>query len=242
MIYIIFSDVHGNLEALQAFFEIADGIGHDKKVCLGDLVGYGADPNRCIELIREKADLVLGGNHDYAVTGKTDLSQFNSHAYQACVWTRDRLTPENREFLQTLPARKEEAGVCWAHASPFEPEAWHYIFSVYDGEQHFDHFEAPVCFVGHTHMPLILEKKPGGEIAAHHVADLKLAPESRYIVNAGSLGQPRDGNPDPAFVIFDDAAGVVEYRRFEYDRATTRNKIVGSGLPGYLADRLSVGR
>ncbi|MFQ5673301.1 MAG: metallophosphoesterase family protein [Nitrospinales bacterium] len=242
MIYIIFSDVHSNLEALQTFLEIADGIVHDKKVCLGDLVGYGADPNPCIELVRDRADLVLGGNHDYAVTGRMDLSRFNAYAYQACLWTRDRLTRENREFLESLPARREEEGVCWAHSSPFEPEQWHYIFSVADGARQFDHFKAPLCFVGHTHVPMILEKTPDGEIAAHPIADLKLVPRSRYIVNVGSLGQPRDGNPDPAFVIFDDDSMIVEYRRFTYDYATTQNKIVGNGLPGYLADRLSVGR
>ena len=242
MVYIIYSDVHSNFEALRTFIDITDDIVHDRKVCLGDIVGYGADPNPCIELIREKTDLVLAGNHDYAVLNKTDISNFNPSAREACDWTREQLTEENRKFLNTLPVFKEERRVCWAHSSPFEPEEWHYIYSHHDGEINFDHFESPLCFVGHTHVPLVLEKSASGGITTNTTSMKKLTQENRYIISVGSLGQPRDYNPDPAFVIFDSESLTVKFQRFDYDRATTQEKIIRNGLPTYLAERLSLGQ
>lgn len=242
MIYLVFSDVHSNLEALQAFSSIADSIVHDKKVCLGDLVGYGADPNPCVNFIRENTDLILGGNHDYAVVGKTDTAYFNPYAYQACLWTRQELSEENKTFLKTLPAIIEGDEICWAHSSPYEPERWHYIFSLTDGYENFDHFNSPVCFVGHSHIPLILERDPQGKIEMVRKPFYEFKPENRYIVNVGSLGQPRDGNPDPAFVIYDSELKTVALRRFTYDRETAQQKILDQELPPYLAERLGEGR
>ena len=242
MVYIIYSDVHSNLEALQTFLQITNNIAHDWKVCLGDIVGYGPDPNPCIKLVREHTDLVLAGNHDFAVLNKTNLSSFNFPARKACIWTSEQLTEENLEYLDGLPVFREENRVCWAHSSPFEPEGWHYIFSHYDGEVNFDHFNASVCFVGHTHVPLILEKNASGVIVKNTLSTTKLALESRYIVNVGSLGQPRDYNPNPAFGIFDSESMTIEFRRFSYDLVTTQEKIIQNGLPVYLAERLKIGQ
>ncbi|MFQ5715953.1 MAG: metallophosphoesterase family protein, partial [Nitrospinales bacterium] len=226
---------------LGAFLETADTIAHDKKVCLGDMVGYGADPNPCVELIRDRADLILAGNHDYAAVGKTDVSYFNPDAYKACIWTHDELTDDNKEFLRSLPVRKLEGGIFWAHSSPFQPLAWHYIFSAVDGARNFDYFDASVCFVGHTHKPIILQKDPAGQIETCSGSFWKLRPGNRYIINAGSIGQPRDGNPDPSFGIYDTESGTIEIRRFSYDRSTARKKILENGLPPFLAERLDLG-
>lgn len=241
MIYLIYSDVHSNLEALKTFFAVAESVAHDKQVCLGDIVGYGADPNPCIELIRERTDIILAGNHDYAAIGKTDPSLFNTHAYQACVWTCNELTEENKDYLGSLPIFKEEDDVCWAHSSPFEPEEWHYIYSSRDGLKNFDYFSASVCFYGHTHRPIILEKSPDDRIDTFVQPVFELKPENRYLINVGSLGQPRDGNPDPVFAIYDTESAKVVFRRFNYDCAATQQKILQNRLPPYLAERLATG-
>ncbi|MBI5426816.1 MAG: metallophosphoesterase family protein [Nitrospinae bacterium] len=241
MIYIVFSDVHGNLESLETFVQISGSIVHDKKVCLGDIVGYGADPNPCVEWVKENVDIVLGGNHDYAAVEKTDVSYFNPHAYQACLWTRRELTRDNIKYLRSLSAAREEDGVFWVHSSPFEPERWHYVTSLYDGMENFAHFNAPICFLGHSHRPLILEQDVEGQVDAYPPSALRLNAERRYIVNVGSLGQPRDGNPDPAFAIFDSDLQTLEFRRYKYDLQTAQKKILEKGLPPFLAERLSYG-
>jgi len=242
MRYLIFSDLHSNLESLKSFSQIIKTIDHDKKVFLGDLVGYGADPNACVDWVREKADIILGGNHDYAVLGKTELTYFNPYAYQACLWTRQELTGENKDFLGGLPCEIVEAGIHWVHSSPYEPERWHYVVSRADGKINFDHFSAQVCFLGHSHRPVIIEQAQDGTISdCVSPTTWELKPDCRTIINVGSLGQPRDGNPKPSFVIYDSNAGTIEFHRYEYDFATTQRKILDNGLPSFLADRLSVG-
>jgi predicted phosphodiesterase len=242
MRYLIFSDLHSNLESLQAFSQIAATLDHDKKVFLGDVVGYCADPNACVEWVREHADIVLGGNHDYAVVGKTELSTFNPHAYQACLWTRKELSEENKAYLLALPCEIEKDGIHWVHSSPFEPDRWHYVYSRKDGKINFDHFSTSLCFLGHSHRPVIIEQGSNGEIMDYDVSFWNLRPEFRYIVNVGSLGQPRDGNPKPSFVIYDSDSATVQFRRYEYDFEPTQKKIRANGLPFPLADRLAIGR
>jgi len=244
MRYLIFSDLHSNLESLQSFSQIIKTIEHDKKVFLGDLVGYGADPNACVDWVRENADIILGGNHDYAVTGKTELTYMNPHAYLACLWTRRKLTPENKEFLRGLPCEIVEGEIHWVHSSPFEPERWHYVVSRADGKINFDHFSTRLCFLGHSHRPVVIEQEQGqgGAITdCGAPATWELLPDHRYIINVGSLGQPRDGNPKPAFVIYDSTLRTLEYRRYEYDFASAQRKILAAGLPSHLAERLSMG-
>jgi len=242
MRYIIFSDVHSNLEAVKAFCQAIESIDHDKKVCLGDIVGYNADPNLVVEWIRDEVDLVLAGNHDYAVLKKTDISYFNSDAYQACAWTRSALGEENKKFLDTLPVEKEEDSIYWVHSSPFEPTEWHYVSTELSAEKNFNYFEQTCCFLGHSHLPGIFEKNKNNEIFSFGAPKLELDPESRYIINVGSLGQPRDGNPDPAFVFYDSMSHIIEFHRFSYDLSSTQQKIRVCGLPCYLADRLGSGR
>lgn len=242
MRYLIFSDLHSNLESLKSFAQIIETIDHDKKVFLGDLVDYGADPNACVDWVREKADIILAGNHDYAVLGKTELTYFNPDAYQACLWTRQELTRKNKDFLRTLTCEIVEDGIHWVHSSPFEPEQWHYVVSRADGKINFDHFSTQVCFLGHSHRPLVIEQARDGTITdCASPTAWELKPDCRTIVNVGSLGQPRDGNPQPSFVIYDSTAGKVEFQRYDYDVATAQRKILDNGLPSFLAERLGVG-
>lgn len=241
MRFIIFSDVHSNLEALQSFCRATESVLHDKKVCLGDIVGYNADPNPVAEWIRDGTDFALAGNHDYCVLNQTDASYLNPAAYQACAWTRRNLTQSNKNFLDTLPIEKEEYGIYWVHSSPFEPKKWHYVSTIKIAEKNFYYFEQAICFIGHSHLPGIFEKKKNNKVYSHDTSKLELDPDSRYIINVGSLGQPRDGNPDPVFVFYDSVSHIVEFCRFSYDLLSTQQKIRACGLPSSLADRLKNG-
>jgi predicted phosphodiesterase len=242
MRYIIFSDVHSNLEALNQFTNYIKTIAHDKLICLGDIVGYGADPNPCVEWVRMNVDFSVAGNHDWAVVNKTDTSYFNLNAYASSQWTREKLTDENKNFLCSLPLDHEEGGVYWVHASPYNPKSWHYVTSKSDGERLFNSFATPICVVGHSHIPVILEQVTNGEVR-NYVSDIwNIKPENRYIFNVGSLGQPRDRNPNSAFMVYDSEERTVEVHRYEYDINSTQKKIRENGLPTNIADRLAQGR
>ena len=242
MKFIIFSDVHSNLEAIQAFGHAIKFIEHDKKVCLGDIVGYNTDPNSVIKWIREETDITLAGNHDYCVLNRSDSIDLNPAAYQACAWTRRNLTQSNLDFLNTLPIEKEEEDIYWVHSSPFEPEKWHYVSTKKSAEKNFNFFKQDICFLGHSHLPGIFEKDKNNNVRSHDSCKMKLDPESRYIINVGSLGQPRDGNPDPVYVLYDSLSHIVEFCRFSYNLLSTQQKIIALGLPSSLSDRLSFGQ
>ena len=241
MKFIIFSDIHSNLESLQSFCRVTESVLHDKKVCLGDIVGYNADPNPVVEWVRDKTDFALAGNHDYSVLNKTDPNYLNPAAYQASLWTRRNLTNSNKDFLNTLPIEKEEDGIYWVHSSPFEPKKWHYVSTKKSAEKNFNYFDQAICFVGHSHLPGIFEKNKNNKVYSHDTTKEELDPESRYIINVGSLGQPRDGNPDPVFVFYDSVSHIVKFFRFSYDLFLTQQKIIACGLPYILADRLRKG-
>ncbi len=248
MKYVVISDLHSNLEALEGFQESLEnlksttGFQFDKLVCLGDMAGYGANPNEIIEWVREHCDIVLAGNHDYAVVGKTDASYFNSYALKACRWTEGKLTNKNRKYLASLRASVVQDKICWAHSSPFEPLEWHYIDNRYDGMDNFPHFKEKVCFVGHSHRPVILEECEPDKVQTYYDTNWELKTDCRYIFNVGSLGQPRDGNPDPAYAIYDSNDNTYELKRFRYDIKTAQSKIKNESLPTYLSDRLAIGK
>ena len=241
MIFVVYSDVHSNLEALSNFFNVLKDVNYDKLVCLGDLVGYGPDPNSVVELIREKSDIVLGGNHDFGVVGKTSLANFNPYALSACIWTREKLYQGNWKYLDSLRAKKVVNGITWVHSSPFQPEEWHYVLPNSYEHNFFKHLDTQVCFVGHSHLPVILERTPKLEIKTHTPASFFLKPNHKYIINVGSIGQPRDGNPEPVFVVYDSKVSRIDFKRFSYKFTATQKKILIEGLPPYLADRLSQG-
>ncbi len=242
MVYLIFSDVHSNLEALQAFLKLAEEMPHDKLVCLGDIVGYGADPNPVLDLIREKVDVILAGNHDHAVCGKISASYFNPYAYHATLWTQKILSENNHEYLRSLPIYLEDDGIIWVHSSPFEPEQWHYLNSYEDALENFEALEEELCFMGHTHKPVVFEETSKNDVKLIKGSAIKLSSNSRYLINVGSLGQPRDGNPESCFTRFDSATRELSFHRLSYYLEETQRKILKNGLPPFFAERLSQGR
>ena len=244
MKYLIFSDVHGNLEALNVVLEQIESYNPDKIICLGDVVGYGPNPNECIEHVFHMAHMTIMGNHDHAVLGLTDISYFNQYAKAAVLWTRQVLTEENYKILQAYPFRVSEGNILFVHSTPIHPERWDYIFNPLEGHYYLQHLEEQVCFIGHSHQPLFFEKDQDGQIVFDRKFSFSLPvrEDCKYIVNVGSVGQPRDGNPDIAYAIYDTEAQLIEIKRLPYVIAFTQNKMKEIGLPAFLIDRLAYGR
>jgi diadenosine tetraphosphatase ApaH/serine/threonine PP2A family protein phosphatase len=236
--YAILSDVHGNLEALRTVLEDCAGAA-DAVLCLGDTVGYGADPLPCVELIADRA--IVGGNHEHAVAGRLDLAWFNRYARAAAEWTRERLDDDHRAWLGALPLVREVADATLVHASPAQPDEWEYLVTADDGFAAFAHFATRWCFVGHSHVPAVWSLGSAGP--EHHPGAGGITQERgrRYLVNVGSVGQPRDRDPRACYALWDAEAGRVELRRVVYDVAAARDKIIAAGLPRFLADRLAAG-
>jgi predicted phosphodiesterase len=242
--HLILSDIHANLPALEAVLAAATDE-WDRAVVLGDLVGYGADPNAVIERVRELAPLaVIRGNHDKAACGLDTGEQFNQVARYAAKWTEGQLTPCNRDYLHALPPGPVEIDdrleIC--HGAPFDED--HYIFDATDAWRALDVRHRPVCLYGHTHLPAIFMARDGrltadGPEGAVHA--LTLRDDSCYLVNPGSVGQPRDGDPRAAFAIYD-SQGAFVFRRVPYNVAEAQRRISAAGLPPSLANRLAIGR
>src|SRR5436853_2148787 len=236
----LLSDVHANLEALQAVLRVARERGVDRMLCLGDVVGYGGSPNECLELVRERCPMVLLGNHDSAASGGGELARFNPNAKAAALWTAKVLTPEHRDYLRALPLTRHLDPYYYVHASPAAPRDWEYIFDRFDAEPQFQFFTEPVCFIGHTHQPAIFERSTSGCVSLPPTTH-RFDPRNRYIVNVGSVGQPRDRDPRACFVILSEPEGSIEYVRVPYDIEASQEKIRAANLPPVLAARLSVG-
>jgi diadenosine tetraphosphatase ApaH/serine/threonine PP2A family protein phosphatase len=238
--YAILSDIHGNLEALRAVLadcqDRTDGV-----LCLGDTVGYGADPSACVELVAERAQAIVTGNHEFAVLGRLPLAWFNRHARAAAEWTRERLDEDHRAYLGALPLSTALDDATLVHASPGQPDEWEYLVTAEDGFAAFEHFDTRWCFVGHSHMPGVWSLGSSGREYRTGAVSVEVARGRRYIVNVGSVGQPRDRDARAAYGIWDLEAGRVEVRRVDYDIAAARRKIVEAGLPRLLADRLTAG-
>ena len=232
--------MHGNLEALRAVLADCAGAA-DAVLCLGDTVGYGADPQPCIELVAERAHMVVGGNHEHAVAGRLDLAWFNRYARAAAEWTRERLDDDHRAWLGALPLVYELADATLVHASPAQPDEWEYLVSAEDGFAAFGHFATRWCFVGHSHVPAAWSLGSAGPEHDPRPVTVAMERGRRYIVNVGSVGQPRDRDPRAAYALWDAEAGRVEIRRVAYDIAAARRKIVMAGLPRFLGDRLAAG-
>ncbi len=250
MRYLIISDIHANLVALEAVLGVAEVQGFDEVWCLGDIVGYGPDPNECVAAVREVASIVLAGNHDWAALGKLDVSDFNPEARQAVEWTQEQLSDESRAYLEELPPRLDQVAELFtlAHGSPRHP-IWEYIVYPSTAAENFDHFETPFCLVGHTHQPVLFRRDPeDGAVQAlmpalEYPLPLRRAAEQgvRLIINPGSVGQPRDGDPRASFAIYDAEAGTLSYYRVAYDVAETQARMRAAGLPERLVARLEYG-
>ena len=245
MRYGILSDIHGNQEGLDAVLGALADEGIDAYLCLGDIVGYGANPNECLERIAGLTKAVIAGNHDHAAIDRLDIATFNHYAAAAALWTRRQLTPAGRRYLGALPYTWRNDELFAVHGSPANPEEWIYLTSLWQADEAFDALpgDTALCVLGHTHTPGIFEKRtaedPGGQIPA---ATLELEKECRYIVNVGSVGQPRDGDPRAAYCVFDTVEKRVEIKRVAYDLETAQRKIRAAGLPEMLAERLETGR
>jgi len=236
----LLSDVHANLEALQAVLQVAQKRGVDRMLCLGDVVGYGASPNECLQIIRERCPMVLLGNHDSASSGGGELARFNPNAKAAALWTAKVLTPENRYYLRGLPLTRHVEPYFYVHASPAAPRDWEYIFDRFDAEPQFQFFTEHACFIGHTHQPAIFERSASGCVSLPPTQH-RFDPAHRYIVNVGSVGQPRDRDPRACFVILSEPEGTIEFVRVPYDIEASQEKIRAANLPPVLAARLSAG-
>lgn len=246
MRYLILSDIHGNLEALEAVLDNARGK-YDQVVCCGDLIGYGADPNAVAEWVRDNAAAVVRGNHDKASVGLDDLEWFNPVAREAAVWTQRELTPGNADYIRNLPKGPLTLdGFQVVHGSPLDEDE--YLVSVADAGLAFCYLETPLTFFGHTHLQggfvwnharvEVIEKTPGLE----QIQNLELDPDCAYMINPGSVGQPRDGDARAAYVMYNPEERFLVYCRLPYDVRKAQEKIRQAGLPRLLADRLAIGR
>jgi diadenosine tetraphosphatase ApaH/serine/threonine PP2A family protein phosphatase len=243
MRYILMSDIHGNLEALQAAVEAARRHEPYQLMCLGDFVGYGADPEPCLEFAGDKANLMLAGNHDLAVAGVIETNDFNSIARASIEWTREQLAQEDRELLSNLPLQYIDGDYCYTHASPIDPMRFTYIRTLEDVAEVFGAIGQRFCFVGHTHLPvLVVMNKRTGRMEVVREPRVTVEDHCRYFVNVGSIGQPRDSNPDACMVVLDEEEGSLEFMRVPYDVRKSQGKILSHGLPSYLAERLVLAR
>jgi len=242
MRYGIFSDIHANLEALEAVLSELDKVRVDEILCLGDVVGYGPNPNECIALVRERVSYCLAGNHDVAPLGGLDLQYFNYVARKAIEWTSKTLSSESKAFLRALPLSKAFDTFFIVHATPVEPEKWGYILSMADAESNFRGFAQQSCFVGHSHSAWCVEMNGDGRFEGRDAYPILLQEGSRYLINVGSVGQPRDRNPAAAFALLDVESKTYELHRVSYNIPLTQKKILEAGLPELLAERLVLGQ
>jgi diadenosine tetraphosphatase ApaH/serine/threonine PP2A family protein phosphatase len=243
MRYLLISDIHSNLEALQATLDVADAFEPYQIMCLGDIVGYGADPAACIDLVGDRANLILAGNHDLAVSDMVPFDEFNPVAREAIEWTRQVLSAEDKELLANLPLQYVDGDYCFTHASPIEPMKFRYIRTLEDVSEVFNHIGQKFCFVGHTHLPVLVRlDEVTGKMEIVRDTKVSIKDDHRYFVNVGSLGQPRDNNPDACMVLLDEEDGSIEFLRVPYDIASSQEKILSEGLPSYLAERLLLAR
>ena len=243
MLVAIVSDIHGNRHALEAV--LADVASTDARElwCLGDVVGYGADPNDCCALIRENAAVCLAGNHDLAVTGTIPLDEFSHGAALAARWTQEVLADDHVEWLRSLSPQGDEEGVGLYHASPRDP-IWEYVLSTLLAELCLDVAEERVCLVGHSHVALSFVR-PEGEAATgdtRRAGDALDMSDGEWLINPGSVGQPRDGDPRAAWLLLDTGSWLAEWRRTEYDIAGAAAAIRAARLPDSLAERLEYGQ
>ena len=228
----VISDIHSNLTALQAVLARIRELDVTSIYCLGDIVGYGPHPNECIELVRASCSGVVKGNHDSGTIGETPLEYFNPYGRTAIEWTMEQLTPANKEYLRGLPLVQTVSDCTITHASPVNPGAWTYVLTLSDAMSCFDAFETTICFIGHTHLPMII---------AEDFSVNRFSKGKRHLINVGSVGQPRDHNPRSSFGFLDTEEGRYMLHRVAYDTRETARAIRNAGLPSYLGKRLQRG-
>jgi diadenosine tetraphosphatase ApaH/serine/threonine PP2A family protein phosphatase len=251
VLYGVFSDVHSNLEALTVVLDFFEEIGAEGYLCCGDLVGYGGNPNECLDRIRALKNLsIIGGNHDLATIGRLDLEWFNQYARAAVIWTRQVLTPENKAFLESLTARLETKEFTLAHGTPRNPPE-EYLLSPAQFRENVPFVRVWPLFVGHSHMPLLFRytgedrQKVDANFLDEREQSLPREPGGGFgpvALNPGSVGQPRDQDRRASCALYDSTKGTFTVFRFPYDVPGAQGKIRAAGLPEYLALRLDYGQ
>jgi len=242
MRYGILSDIHSNLEALNAVMGAFLNEAIDQYLCVGDIVGYAANPRECIEKVQSLNCPVVAGNHDWACVSLFSLEHFNPIASEAVLWTRSKLSENNQAYLESLKLTFKNKDLALVHGTLDNPQDFSYMTDGFVAEETFRLMDAPICFIGHTHVPGIFTKDGDEQIHYREDSSCDLALGHKYIVNVGSVGQPRDGNTQAAYCIYDTVAKKVEIKRAPYEIELTRKKINSAGLPEYLSHRLFLGR
>jgi predicted phosphodiesterase len=243
MRYALLADIHANLAAFTAVLTDIERRGGVEGVwCLGDVVGYGPDPSRCIELLRQQNHVAVSGNHDLAAIGKLDTTNFNPDAACSCHWTAQQLDPEDISYLESLPSVIEKGDFTLVHGSPREP-IWEYLASVGGAKENFAYFKSQFCLLGHSHIPLVF-KSDGNRSCS----SVRFSPgiglvlgKRRLIINPGGVGQPRDGDPRASYAIYDSDGAEVKLHRVPYDIKATQEKMMRQNLPMRLVVRLQQG-
>lgn len=238
----VLGDIHSNIEALAAVVEDAQRRGVSEFYSVGDVVGYGPDPQACIRLLRDLRVHVVAGNHDWAVIGKIDIHSFNPFARSSILWTMDRVDAADVNFLSSLPLTMETERFNIVHGTLHSPQHFYYMQSMFDAESTFQMMTRPLCFCGHSHVPINFHLSQGEiQYDLNSSVQFDAQSDSRHIINVGSVGQPRNGNPKSLYAIYDSDLNSVVFHIVEYDLELTIHKILASGLPEYNAERLRVG-
>lgn len=241
MRYGIFSDIHSNLEALQAVLAKLETENVSRYICLGDIVGYGANPRECLRLVLERESLIVAGNHDYATAQKLSIDFFSQYAKDAVTWTRQQLTKEEQRFLSNLDLVQHiDNRLTIVHASLNFPELFDYIQTSYDAYISLEMLDTPVCFFGHSHVPVSFFQRQTISFSMEN--EIYIDKRKKTLVNVGSVGQPRDENPHASCAVYDDDVNIVWLHRVPYDVNTAKSKIIEAGLPHILGERLVHGR
>lgn len=240
MKYALLGDIHSNLEALQAVLEDANQNGCKKFACLGDVVGYNANPIECMEIVQSLGAPCVRGNHDHYCSHDESLDGFHPLAADVVDWTRRQLSEEQRAYLRNLKLIMPVETFTIVHSTLDTPDMWGYVFDKLEAEANFNYQTTTLCFYGHTHVPLAFEKSDTIRFGLY--SKIKVTLGKKYFINVGSVGQPRDGDPRAAYAIYDMLNNVIELRRVPYDIQKAQKKILDAGLPGRIAARLAVGR
>lgn len=240
MRFAIFGDIHANYHALSRVLEDAQSQACTHFVCMGDIVGYNAHPSECLETIRQMECPVVKGNHDEQASMLGIQEGFNHLAEEAMNWTRAQLSEEQKDWLRSLRLHRQVRDFTIVHATLDTPHKWGYVFNQLDAAASFNYQHTAVCFIGHTHVPKVYVRDGGVKTSPLEI--LTIQPGKKYLINVGSVGQPRDGDWRASYVIYDTTKNEVELRRLEYDLAGAQKAILDAGLPRRLAERLAFGR
>lgn len=241
MKYAIFGDIHANLEALETVLSDAKAQECTHYVCLGDIVGYNANPRECLEIVRSLDCPVIKGNHDEECSRDTPLEGLNPLAFAALTWTREQMIPSEKEYLRNLRFVRQVSDFTVVHATLDSPSSWAYVTNKFDAMASFNYQFTSVCFYGHTHAPMAFIQDDGGRPQQVMEEEMLIEKGHKYFINVGSVGQPRDGDWRASYATYDKESKIIETRRLEYDLEKSQRKIIEAGLPEGLATRLAEG-